>query len=251
MQTMSSMSFRRKRVAIVAVLGALLAVGWLSYTPPAKAGCITTLPMSWSLRSYYANSWTRTMQVDVKTNGPAIRSLSVSVSTFHGDQLGRGSLHRTLTSSGTVRVKLKYAMQPGRYTLYFYGFPNSDPSCGPKHMSSVLRLVSCGSQLPVKFRNTPQGYAADYQGWYSFGVQPQNGTLMKKLNASLSTFSGTLIGKKKIPILFGDLTVSIPLNQAIQPGQYTLSVGGFPPGRPLSCGPAHATKTLTFKARPV
>ncbi len=246
-----SMSAGPKRVAIVAVLGALLAIGWLSYTPSAKAGCITTLPVSWSLRSYYAASWTRTMRIDVKTNGAAIRGLSVSVSTFHGDLLGKGSLRRTLTSTGSIRLRLKYPMQPGRYTLFFYGFPNSDPSCGPKHMSAVLRLSSCASQLPITFLNTPQGYAADYQGWYSFEVQPQNGMLMKNLTATLSTFSGNSIGQKKIAVLFGDLTVSIPLNRAILPGPYTLDIGGFPPGRPIACGPAHATKTLTFKARPV
>jgi hypothetical protein len=246
----SSISFRPNKVAVFAVLGALLVLGWLSSAPSAQAGCVTRLPMTWSLPSYYAASWTRTMRIDVKTNGPAIRSLSVSVSTFGGNILGKGSMRRTLTSSGSITVKLTYPMQPGRYTLYFYGFPNADPSCGPKHMSSVLRLSSCGSQLPVNFLNTPQGFAADYQGWYSFDVQPQNGSLMKNLSASLSTFSGHSIGKKKIAVLFGDLTVSIPLNQAIQPGNYSLDVAGFPPGRPLSCGPAHATKTLTFKARP-
>jgi hypothetical protein len=250
MQTISPSSFRPRRVAIAAIVGALFALGWLSYAPSAKAGCINTLPMSWSLRSYYAASWTRTMRIDVRTNGPAIRSLSVSVSTFHGDQLGKGSLRRTLTSVGSIILKLKYPMQPGRYTLYFYGFPNSDPSCGPKHMSSVLRLSSCGSQLPVNFLNTPQGYAAAYGGWYSFEVRPQNGMLLKNLNSTLSTFSGMPIGSKRIPVLFGDLTISIPLHQAIQPGGYTLNVAGFPPGRPLSCGPAHATKTLTFKAQP-
>jgi hypothetical protein len=206
------------------------------------------LPLSWSVSSHYAAAWTKRLRISVHTNGPEIHNLNVTLATFGGDVLGKAALSGPLSSNGRLSIKLRFPMQPGAYTLYFVGEPNPDPSCGPKHDSSTIRLASCQTPLPVKIVNPPQGYADSYQGRYSFDVSDPTGVLLEGLSASLSTFEGQVAGSVKIPVLFGKLHVSIPLRQALEPApeRYTVDISGYPPGRPRSCGAGQASRTVTF-----
>jgi hypothetical protein len=243
----SMVSARRLKIALAAVIAGVAILG-SSAGSQAQGGCITKLPLSWSVSSHYAAAWNRTLRISVRTHGATISRLSVSLSTFGGVQLGSGSLKFALTGTASITIKLRYPMQAGKFTLYFYGFPNANPSCGPKHLGTVLHLTGCTGTLPVHFVSAPEGNAADYGSYYSFDVEPIGGRLLRGLAASLSTFDGTLVGKTKIPVLFGQLHVSIPLRAAIAPlpTKYTLDVSGFTPGRPRSCGAVQAPRTLSF-----
>jgi hypothetical protein len=212
------------------------------------SGCITRLPVNWSVRSDYAASWRKQIAIDISTKGPEIRNLTATLSTFGGDVLGTAALSKPLTGSARIKLALKFPMQPGKYTLYFLGEPNANPSCGPKHSSAVLRLVGCGQRLPVKIANTTEGRAGDYHGYYSFDVRDPQGIEMKQLSATMSTFEGRIVGQARIAVLFGSVHVSIRLTRALQPvpERYTVDIGGFPPGRPHSCGAAHADRTVQF-----
>lgn len=236
-------------VIAATAIGVLFALGGSSAPRAAAAdGCITALPLSWSVSSHYAAAWTKRLQVSVHTNGPEIYNLNVTLSTFGGDILGKAALSRPLTSNGRLSIKLRFPMQPGAYTLYFMGEPNPDPSCGPKHDSSTIRLSGCQTPLPIKIVKPPQGYADSYQGRYSFYVSDPTGVLLEGLSASLSTFEGQVAGTVKIPVLFGKLHVSIPLRRALEPApeRYTVDISGYPPGRPRSCGAGQASRTVTF-----
>ena len=247
---LTAMSRRlRPRGLVVAALVALAVGGALAPRPPAaQAGCITTLPISWSLSSHYAAAWTRRLVVNVHTNGPRITGLAVTLSTFHGDVLGKATLRSALTSNATIRIRLRYPMQSGPFSLYFYGYPNADPSCGPKHDAAVVHFLSCSAPLPVKVLNLTQGPAASYRGTYAFDVRSSTGAILHGLSASLSSFEGVVVGTARIPVLFGEYHVKIPLRQSLhpKPERYTVDVSGFPPGRPRSCGPGQSTHTVTF-----
>jgi hypothetical protein len=237
----------RFKLALVALIAA---VALLGSTPSSRAqSCITTLPLSWSLSSHYAASWTRSLDLFVHSNGPRITGLSVSLSTFDGHVLGSGSLKYALTGGAVIHMKLLYPLQPGTFSLYFYGFPNADPSCGPKHRGDTVRFSGCTGELPVRILNATEGSASDYGNYYSFDVAPTGGELLRGLAASLSTFRGRLVGTTTIPVLFGQLHVSIPLRTGIAPlpTKYTLDVSGYTGGRPASCGPLQQRKTLEFQ----
>jgi hypothetical protein len=245
---MSSSPFTLSRSRKIALAGLIAACVLLVPGPrSAQAGCITTLPLKWSLSSHYAEVFSKSMTVNITTDGPKITGLTVTLSTFDGVVLGQGSLSYALTGSASVTMKLKYAMQPGKYTLYFYGYPNADPSCGPKHNDDVLNLNGCaGGGLPVKFLKPTQGSADAYGGYYSFYLESVGGVLLHNLSATLRSAGGGVTGQQKIPLLFGRLYVSIPLRYALQPQQYTLAVSGYGPGRPRACGVARKQLTLTF-----
>jgi hypothetical protein len=244
------------RLAIVGAVSTVLLTA-VSGGGPASAsarrsafasGCITRLPVNWSVRSNYAASWQKQIAIDISTKGPEIRNLTATLSTFSGDVLGSAALSKPLTGSARVKITLKFPMQPGKYTLYFVGEPNANPSCGPKHSSAILHLVGCSQRLPVKIANTTEGQAGDYHGYYSFDVRDPKGIVMKHLSATMSTFEGKIVGQAQIPVLFGEVHVSIRLTRALRPlpERYTVDIGGFPPGRPRSCGAAHADRTLQF-----
>jgi hypothetical protein len=248
----------RWRLAIATAVTAALAVAVAAGGPASAgastsarasaAGCITRLPLNWSISSDYAAAWRKQITLDVSTKGPEIRNLTATLSTFGGNVLGKATLSKPLTGGARIRLALRFPMQPGKYTLYFLGEPNANPSCGPKHSTAILRLVDCSQRLPVTIANTTEGRAADYHGYYSFDVRDPKGIVMRGLSASMSTFEGRVVGQAKIPVLFGGVHVSIRLTRALQPlpERYTVDIGGFPPGRPRSCGAAHADRAVQF-----
>ncbi len=236
---------RELRTPLAASLAVVLAGVALLATPgAAQAACITRLPVSYTLKSRFAQAYGRVIAIAVSSRVPAIRNLRLTLYTFAGDLLGRG-YRRVLSGNGAVRVKLRFGLQPGAYTLYAQGEPNADPSCGAKHASSVIRFVGCTTSLPVRFPMPPGGPAADYGGYLSFAIASR-GPLMRALNVSVSSFAGEAFGTTSVAELFGSVTVNVPLAQALRPGDYTIKVEGWIASQPRSCGPKHAEQALSF-----
>jgi hypothetical protein len=144
-----------------------------------------------------------------------------------------------------VRLKLRFALQPGSYTLYAEGEPNSSPSCGPKHSSTVIRFLACITSLPVSFSHPPGGFAEDYEGFLSFALVSK-GPLIRHLTVSVSSFAGELFGSTGLSALFGTVTVNVPLKKTLVPGNYTITVQGLISAQPRSCGPKTAEQVLKF-----
>lgn len=210
----------------------------------ARMACITRLPVIATVPSPFAAAYRRVLPITMTSHAAAIRHLRVSLYTFDGDLLGR-SIRRSLLHSAVVRVKLRYGLQPGAYTLYAEGEPNADPSCGPKHSSRVLRFKACAASLPVLFGQPPGGSAADYEGFVSFTLGSR-GALIRALNVSLTNFAGELFGSTRLPVLFGAVTVNIPLTRQLVPGGYTITVSGSIPSQPPACEGPSAEQVLTF-----
>jgi hypothetical protein len=210
-----------------------------------STGCITTLPVVATVPSSFTTSYRRVLPVRVTTRGPLVRRLRVSLYTFSGDLLGRGFRRKPLGGSGVVRVRLRFRLQPGAYTLYSEGEPNRDPSCGPKHGSRVVRFRGCTTDLPVSIPEPPGGVAADYGGFLSFDLASR-GPLIRQLDVTVSAFDGTLYGRTRLSALFGTVTVHVPLWQELVPGDYTVTVLGVISSEPGSCGLSGMEQTLTF-----
>jgi hypothetical protein len=256
---MSRQSHRRG-AGIGCVLGlGLVGLGGLATAPPvvaappqpsadqataARAGCLTRLPIAVTVPSRFTVHYKRVLPVRVTSRVPRIRRLRISLYTFGGDLLGRGT-RVSLSGSGVVRLHLRYSLEPGEYTLYSEGEPNRDSSCGPKSRSRVVRFRGCITTLPVSFPNPPGGTAADYGRFLSFQVSSR-GPLLRRLRIFVSNSEGRLIGTASRSVLFGTVTVDVLLRRALLPGLYTITVRGSIDSQPRSCGPKHAQQTLTF-----
>jgi hypothetical protein len=229
--------------------GALaLSIALGALAPPASAAptrCTTSLPVTYSLPSSFVQSFTRSLPLTVRTAGPPVRRLYVAVYTFSGDLIGDGSLSRVLTGSATVRLRLRFALQPGAYTLYMQGYPNASASCGPKHLSKVLTLRGCATTLPVSFPDPPADAAASYTTVLPVQLSATGG-LLRELRVTLSSFSGQVYGTTTFDPLLGTATVDIPLSQPLIAGPYTVYVSGTISGQPPSCGVASAKQAITL-----
>lgn len=235
------MAGRSRAAGAVALTLAALA---LAHPAGAQAGCTTRLPISYSLESRFALSYRRVVPITVTSGARQIRNLRVKLYTFNGDLLGSVS-RASLSGSAVLRLRLRFALQPGAYTIYAEGEPNASSACGPKHSSSVIRFSSCITSLPVSFPDPPGGYAEDYEGYLSFTLASR-GALMRSLKVSVSNFAGELFGASSVRALFGSLTVNVPLRRALTPGGYTIYVEGWISAQPRSCGPKSAEQVLTF-----
>lgn len=209
-----------------------------------SSGCITRLPIVVTVPSRFTATYRRVLPVNVTSRVPRIRHLRISLYTFNGDLIGRGT-RGALSGSAVVRLHLRYPLQPGEYTIYSEGEPNADPSCGPKTRSRVVRFRGCIATLPVDFPNPPGGTAADYGGFLSFAISSE-GPLIRRLRVSVSDATGRLVGAAHRAVLFGTVTIDVRLRHKLQPGAYTVDVRGSIDAQPRSCGPKHALLTLTF-----
>ncbi len=210
----------------------------------ASAACITHLPVIVTVPSRFTVHYKRVLPVKLTSRGPRIRHLRVSLYTFGGDLLGRGT-RRSLSGSGVVRLRLRFRLQPGEYTIYAEGEPNADPSCGPKNRSRTVRFRGCITRLPVTFPEPPEGIAADYGNYLSFDLSSR-GPLIRRLRIFVSSFEGRLFGATRKSVLFGTVTIDVPLRKRLVPGSYTITVRGSIASQPSSCGPKRAQQTLTF-----
>lgn len=243
---------RYLRTVIAAILVSLLSASVaLACTcgSSASAGCITTLPVNIQLPSPFAGSYHRTIAVIVETTGPPIRNLRGTLYTFHGVEIASGKLRRTVFSSNRLKLHIRPGfptLQAGSFTLGLFGEPNPDPSCGPKHTFRVVRFLPCLTTLPVSFPRLPGGTASDYGSTLSLTVASR-GFVLRGVAVSLSRFDGTLVGTKRIGLLYGEVTVTFNFPGGLQPGGYTAYVTGDVKDQPTSCGAKAAKAVMTFK----
>jgi hypothetical protein len=232
----------RARGALVVAAALLTAAA----ATPASAGarCITRLPLRASLPNPYASSYRDVLPVRVQTKGPTIRFLRVELYTFAGEKLGEGRRAGPLRSSAKLRLRLRFPMQVGSFTLVATGEPNRDRSCGPKQLFKVLRFRDCPSVLPVSFPSPPGGVAADYQDYLSVKVTTKGG-LMHDLLGSVATPGGETIGDGQLSVLFATAPLDMRLTRRLAPGEYRVTVQGRLDQAP-GCPAAQARLALRF-----
>jgi hypothetical protein len=211
----------------------------------ARAGCITRLPVSATFASKFAASYSHSVPVRISTRGPRIRSFTVAIYTFKGELLGRGRAKHTIRSATTVKIKLRYPLQAGKFTLVMYGEPNASPSCGPKHKFQVVHFRGCMTTLPVTFPSEPTGLATDYGSQVTVNVASA-GWILSDVEVSLTSFSGFTLGTRHLAVLYGQESPTFDLSSGLQPGGYTLTATGLVKAQPPSCGPKSAKTVLKF-----
>jgi hypothetical protein len=229
-----------------ATIGALAAAASLAGAPgAARAGCITKLPVTSALNSGFAASYHRKLPVRIYTRGPRVRNVSAALFTFKGLRLGTSQRYAELGSSRILRIRLRYGLQVGRFTLVVTGEPNDDPTCGPKKFTQALRFFPCYESLPITFPRPPGGRASDYSDTLSVSLATK-GPVIRNIHGSLSDFAGTGFGAGNLPILFGEAPIDLHLTQALAPGSYSVFLTGTI-DQPKVCGPKNGKLVLTFQ----
>lgn len=211
----------------------------------AQARCITRLPVEYSFPSDFAGSFERRLPITIATKGPPIRNLEAKLYTFGGALLGQTRRTSTLTSSRRLTMRLRYPLQPGRFTLTLFGEPNRSRSCGPKHLFRTVRFRDCPTQLPIDFPTLPQGRATDYGSALSVPLKARSDVL-RGLSISLSDFSGNELDRREFGVLFGTRRADFQLSDPLAPGSYTVFVSGVVANQPASCGQKTAKTILEF-----
>jgi hypothetical protein len=227
--------------------GAVVLLALVSAASPAAArgGCITRLPVSISLPSQFAADYHKVVRIRVTSRGPRIRSVSAQLYTFAGEPLGRSRKVSALGSGRVLRIKTRFPVQGGRYTLIVTGEPNASRSCGPKQSHHVITFRDCFQQLPLAFPHPPGGFAKDYGDVLSVEVRT-TGPIIRRIHGSLSDFAGNQFGVGDLPFLVGRATLNLTLSQPLVAGQYTVFLTGKVK-QPASCGDKDAKLILTFQ----
>jgi hypothetical protein len=215
----------------------------------AEARCGERLAAKYSVQSrfpkLYASQYKKRVKVNVTTHHGPLVEWQVQIYTFQGKLLGQTPRKRALNSSKTVRVNLKFPMQPGKFTIVIKGYPRGCHS--ESQLADVVRFSDCTDRLPVKFPDKPGGVAADYSGFLSVPVESRNGALIKNPQTEVYSFSNEFFGRDidGYKRLFGRLTFNNKLAKPLRAGSYTVIVSGRL-DQPRECGPKSAQTTLTF-----
>lgn len=195
----------------------------------------------------YALQYTRRMKVRVN-RGERVRKWSVELYTFSGFLIGKSKADESLGRSEVAKVKLRQAVQPGKYTMVIKG---KVPGCGVEEAAEVVRFRSCLGRLPIKAIDKPGGNAADYNGFVSLKVAPKSGFApLRKIHSTLSSFEGVVFGTAEFPRgfrrLIGEQFLHHELDRDLEPGRYTAFITGKAP-QPNSCGDVSKTIRLRFR----
>ncbi|HEX2016283.1 MAG TPA: hypothetical protein VGN69_06275 [Solirubrobacteraceae bacterium] len=209
-----------------------------------SGGCLTSMPVSVSIPSRYAAAYHRQIRLRISTLGPTVRKLRVEIYTFAGDRIGYGRLRRSLRGTRQVMVKLRFPAQAGRFTFIVSGEPNASSHCGPKKLTRLLTLRDCETSLPILFPHPPGGPAKKYGDVLSVPVETP-GPLLRNVEATLSTFSGQIVGHASLSGLYGRTSLVFHLTGPLVAGGYSVFVtAAF--NQPKSCGQKGATGILHF-----
>lgn len=215
----------------------------------AEARCGEPLAATYSVQSrypkLYASQYKKRVKVNVTTNHGPLVEWQVQLYTFQGKLLGQTNRKRALNRSDTVRVDLKFPLQPGKFTIVIKGYPRGCRA--ESQMADVVRFSDCTDRLPVKFPDMPGGVAADYEGFLSIPVESRGGALIKDPRTEIYSFSNEFFGRDidEYPRLFGRLTFNNKLVKPLRAGSYTVIVSGRL-DQPRECGSKDAQATLTF-----
>jgi hypothetical protein len=235
-------------LAVLAIGGAA-PVGAPLGPDTAEARCGERLAAKYRVRSrypkLYASQYRKKVRVNVTTHHGPLVEWQVQLYTFQGKLLGQTKRKRALNHSKTVKVKLKFPIQPGKFTMVIKGFPRG---CHVEsQMADVVRFSDCTNRLPVKFPNRPGGAAADYEGFLSVPIESRNGALIKNPETEVYSSSGEFFGRDidGYKRLFGRLTFNNKLTKSLRPGEYTVRLYGRL-DQPRECGSQTAETTLKF-----
>ena len=215
----------------------------------AEARCGERLAANYRVKSrypkLYASQYKKRMKVSVTTHHGPLVEWQVQLYTFQGKLLGQTNRKRALNKTKTVRVDLKFPIQPGKFTMVIKGFPRGCHS--ESATSDVVRFTDCTERLPVKFPDKPGGTAADYGDYLSVPIESRGGALIKHPETEVYSFSGEYFGRNTDDYkrLFGRLTFNNKLTRALRPGEYTVVLYGRL-DQPRSCGDKQASTTLEF-----
>ena len=215
----------------------------------AEARCGERLAAKYSVQSryskLYASQYKKRVKVNVTTHHGPLVEWQVQLYTFQGKLLGQTKRKRALNSSKTVRVDLKFPIQPGKFTIVIKGYPRGCHA--ESQLADVVRFADCTTKLPVKFPANPGGVAADYQGFLSLPIESRNGALIKHPETEVYSSSGEFFGRNidDYKRLFGRLTFNNKLTKSLRAGEYTVILYGRL-DQPKECGNKTAQTVVKF-----
>lgn len=245
-------------LGLLAVIGACVVVlALLGSGPPgtpvgpaaAEARCGERLAAGYKVKSrfpkLYASQYKKKVKVNVTTHHGPLVAWQVQLYTFQGKLLGQTKRKRALNHSKTVKVRLKFPIQPGKFTIVIKGYPRGCHS--ESEMSDVVRFADCTNRLPVKFPNRPGGLAADYGGFLSVPIESRGGALIKNPETEVYSSSNEYYGRSidRYKRLFGRLTFNNKLTKVLRPGTYYVVLYGRV-DQPRECGSQSTEVELTF-----
>jgi len=193
----------------------------------------------------YASQYEKRMKVSVTTHHGPLVEWQVQLYTFQGKLLGESKRKSTLNSTKSARLKLKYGIQAGKFTLVVKGFPRG---CHSESVtSSVVRFVDCTNFLPVKFPDTPGGIAGDYEAFLSVPIETRGGALIRNVESRVFSSDNEFFGRSidDYKVVFGRVTMNNRLIKPLRPGSYTMEVSGRV-DQPKRCGDKTASVDMEF-----
>ena len=234
--------------ALIALLaGAAIFSAEASPAPARTAFCSGGLPASGKIvteyEKPYAIAYRKSVKVYVESDGPAMSDVHAELYTFDGVKLGESKDFGDFSVGATKRVKLRFPMQAGKFTLVIKGV--AEGCSNERERSQVVRFHDCGSELPLKFPRRPGGQAADYAGYVSVPVRT-DGVTIDDLRGTLSNFDGQFFGRSRLKVLFGTATMDNKLVRGLDAGRYSFTVDAFP-DQPRKCGRKKTSVSLRFR----
>lgn len=219
---------------------------------PAEAGCgnLKVKPQVISkFPKAFANQYEKKLRVSVQRGGSPVRNWRVQLYTFSGFLLGQSKVDKKMSSTDTAKMKLRIALQPGKYTLVTKGTVRG---CGELELDEVVSFRSCLNKLPISFVDKPGGTAADYGGYVSVKIEPKSGfSPITDVYGTMSNFDGDVFGKAELPRgkrkLIGEQFLDFELKRGgLKRGGYSVYVTGKA-RQPKSCGDLAKSTTLKFR----
>lgn len=118
------------------------------------AGCIIVLPINMKVAERgELKDPGAILPLTVSTKGPPLRKVRIGLYTYKGKELGKRFV-KAIRSEKTIGVRLKANLPSGDWTMYAEGFPNSNPSCGPKHSSRIVKRLRSRKKAKEKEDNS-------------------------------------------------------------------------------------------------
>lgn len=239
--------------ALASVLLLSGGVGGSNGTPaPAAAGCGSLKVTPEVISNYpkvFASQYDKKLRVSVQRGRSSVRDWQVQLYTFGGFLLGESEVEAKMSRTDTATMKLRVALQPGKYTLVTKGAVGG---CGELERDEVVSFRDCLDKLPILFVEKPGGMAADYGKYVSVKIAPKPvWAPLTDIFGSLSNFNGDIFGKAELPRgqrkLIGEQFLDFKLKSGgLQPGGYSVYVTGKA-RQPRECGDLSKSTTLKFK----
>ena len=163
----------------------------------AEARCGERLAAKYSVQSryskLYASQYKKKLKVSVTTHHGPLVEWQVQLYTFQGKLLGQTKRKRALNNTKTVRVDLKFPIQPGKFTIVIKGYPRGCHSESVTRRRGPLRRLH--HPAPGQVPRLPGGVASDYGAFLSVPVESRGGALIKHPESEIFSFDGTFYGR--------------------------------------------------------